>query len=348
MKPCHYLTLVCSALVFLGTTGCKGGSGKPRVAFVSNNPEAFWSIAEVGARKAAEETDVELDFQKPPRGDVGDQKEKIDQVLNQGVKAIAISVIDPKNQDRYLQSIAKKVILLTQDNDAPDSNRVCYIGTDNYAAGRAAGVLVKQAIPEGGIVAVFVGQVEPINAQQRRQGLLDELAGQKDAPTEDGSKLGKYTLYKTYTDQPEGAAKAKEKALEAITDLSSKKDVCLVGLWAYNPPAILSAVKDRGKLGKIKIVGFDEDEATLQGIKDGHIQGTIVQQPYEFGYRSVKLMAQIVRNDRSGIPDSGKILVPHFAITREGKDLTTADGVKTEGKTAESFHKQLRHLLGKE
>ncbi len=348
MKPFDYLTLVCSALLLLGTSGCKGSSGKPRVAFVSNNPEAFWSIAEVGANKAAQEADVDLSFKKPPRGDAAEQKEIIDQVLNQGVQAIAISVIDPKNQTRYLQSIAKKVALLTQDNDAPDSGRLCYIGTDNYAAGRAAGALVKQALPEGGVVAVFVGQLEPLNAQQRRQGLLDELLGQKDAPTKDGSKLGKYTLYKTYTDQPEGSAKAKENAVQAITDLSKEPNVCLIGLWAYNPPQILSAVKDQGKLGKVQIVGFDEDQATLQGIKDGHILGTIVQQPYQFGFRSVKLMAQIVRGDRSGIPKDGMMPIPHLAITKEGKDLTTSDGAKTEGKAVEVFHKELNKLLGKE
>ena len=95
------------------------------------------------------------------------QKEKIDQALNQGVKAMAISVIDPENQSRYLKSVAGRTILLTQDNDAPDSGRLCYIGTDNYAAGRAAGALVRQAMPEGGTVVIFVGQVEPLNAQER-------------------------------------------------------------------------------------------------------------------------------------------------------------------------------------
>src|SRR5207302_1278080 len=97
-----------------------------------------------------------------------------------------------------------------------------------------------------------------------------------------------------------------------------KKDVCLVGLWAYNPPAILSAVKDEGKLGTVKIVAFDEEGPTLNGIRDGYIQGTIVQQPFEFGYRSVKLMAAISRDDRSGVPADGILAIPHLAITRDG------------------------------
>jgi ribose transport system substrate-binding protein len=349
MKPLHGLAWAGAALLLIfGAAGCKSGdSGKPRVAFVSNNPESFWNIAEKGANEAADEFDVKLFFEKPPRGDPAEQKEKIDQVMNQGIKAIAISVISPEKQNNYLKSIARKVSLLTQDNDAPASGRLCYIGTDNYEAGRAAGVLVRQALPEGGTVAIFVGQLDAVNAKQRQQGVVDELAGKKDASTEDGATLGKYKLYKTYTDQPDGPDLAKKNAVQAITDLQKEENVCLVGLWAYNPPAILSAVKDAGKLGQIKIVGFDEEPQTLNGIKKGHIQGTIVQQPYQFGYQSVKLMAQLVRGDKSGIPADGIKHIPHLAITRDGKPVTTVAGKKTEGKTAEAFHKELNELLGK-
>jgi ribose transport system substrate-binding protein len=347
MRPLHCLAWAAATLALLGAVGCRGGSSKPRVAFVSNNPESFWNIAEAGANKAADEFGVELFFQKPPRGDTGEQKEKIDQVLNQGVKAIAISVIAPDKQNEYLKSIAKRVALLTQDNDAPDSGRLCYIGTDNYEAGRAAGALVKKALPDGGTVAIFVGQLDALNARQRRQGVVDELAGKKDASTEDGATLGKYKLHKTYTDQPDGVERAKTNAVQAITDLQNEANVCLVGLWAYNPPAILSAVKDQGKLGKVKIVGFDEDTATLNGIKEGHITGTVVQQPYEFGYQSVKLMAEIVKGNKKGIPADGILYVPHLAVTQDGTSVATHDGKKTDGRKVDEFHKQLNKLLGR-
>jgi ribose transport system substrate-binding protein len=294
---------------------CQKDSGKTRVAFVSNNPESFWTIAEAGTKKAAAEEDVEVLFRKPAQGDAALQKEIIDTVLGQGVKAIAVSVIAPKDQRAYLDEIAAKVPLITQDNDAPYSKRLCYIGTDNYKAGQAAGRLVKEALPDGGTIAVFVGDLVPLNAQQRRQGLLDELAGKKDAR---GEKYGKYRLFRTYTDQPEGPQKAKENAVDAVTSLQNEDKVCLVGLWAYNPPAILAAVKDKGKVGKIKIVGFDEDPATLQGIADGAIHGTIVQQPFEFGYQSVKLMAALARGDRSGVPPDGIKHVPHLVVTKDG------------------------------
>ena len=60
----------------------------------------------------------------------------------------------------------------------------------------------------------------------------------------------------------------KQNAAAALTELAGQKDVCLIGLWAYNPPAILSAAKDKGKVGQVKIVAFDEDLDTLAGVAD--------------------------------------------------------------------------------
>ena len=159
-----------------GGAAGEAGEGKDVVAFVSNNEAEFWTIAETGTRKAARDLGVKVLFRRPKTPTAAAQKEIIEDLLNQGIKAIAVSVIDPKNQKDYLNSIADKVALITVDNDAPDTRRRCYIGTDNVAAGRAVGKLVKEVLPDGGTIAIFVGQPDPINAQQRRQGVLDELA----------------------------------------------------------------------------------------------------------------------------------------------------------------------------
>jgi ribose transport system substrate-binding protein len=333
---------VCLAALALPLLAGCGGPSQPRVGFVTNNPEDFWKIAEVGAKKAAAEEKVDLLFKMPDQGEVGLQKEIIKTLLSQDVKALAVSVISPEGQKDYLNEVAAKIPLLTQDNDAPDTGRVCYIGTDNYEAGKAVGKLVKEALPDGGVVAIFVGDLKPLNARQRRQGVVDELAGAKDAPTADGAKLGdKYQLLSTYLDQPEGQSLSYQRALACLTELEEKREkrpVCMVGLWAYNPPAILKAVEKKGLEGKVKIVAFDEHVNTLKGIAAGHIHGTVVQNPYRFGEESVRLMAALVRGDRSKVPASGVIHVPHRIITKDGG----------EGRIkVDVFQAELDQLLGK-
>ena len=95
------------------------------------------------------------------------------------------------------------------------------------------------------------------------------------------------------------------------------EQLCLVGLWAYNPPALLNAVQGKSLAGKVKIVGFDEDVETLGGIESGAITGTIVQQPFEFGYQAVKLMTSLARGDKSVLPSDGILYVPHETIRKE-------------------------------
>ena len=67
----------------------------------------------------------------------------------------------------------------------------------------------------------------------------------------------------------------------------------------------------------MKIVAFDEEEPTLAGVKDGSIYGTIVQQPFEFGFRSMELMAKILNGDRSQVPPSKQIFVPTLALKKD-------------------------------
>ena len=165
----------------LDTKPAAGGSGagKPKVAFVSNNAYQFWTFAERGAEKAAEEFGVELVFKKPADGSAKEQRDIILDLINSGYKGIAVSPSDSKNAVKFFKDeVAPKVALVMTDNDLPDKTaRKCYIGTHNYRAGRAAGDLVKKALPQGGEVAIFVGQMDASNAIERRQGVLDVLAG---------------------------------------------------------------------------------------------------------------------------------------------------------------------------
>lgn len=341
MKSLRLLSWLAVAVGLAFLPACNRGPAKPKVAFVTNNPEEFWSIAEAGTKKGAAEFDVDVLFKRPSENDTGQQKEIIDALLAQNVKAIAISVIDPKNQRDYLNEIAARTKLLTQDNDAPDTKRLCYIGTDNYAAGKDVGRLVKKAMPEGGKLAIFVGSRSALNAQQRRQGVLDELAGMKDAK---GPMYGNFELLDTYTDDA-NRQKCKENVATVLVKYQNEPNLCLVGLWAYNPPAILSAYEEKAKdiKAKVAIVGFDEDKDTLTGIADGKIFATVVQQPFLFGYDAVRIMAGLAKGDESVLPKGGVLNVPHKVVA---KDKALASEFKPFQEVGE-FRKELNEMLGK-
>jgi ribose transport system substrate-binding protein len=298
------------------TPGAAADGAKPvTVAFISNNSYEFWTYAQRGAEKAAKEFGVGLEFQMPAKGTPAEQRQIIEDLLSKGIKGIAISPNDAANQAAFLNGVAEMVPLITQDSDLPPgSKRLCYIGTNNYEAGKAAGRLVKAAMPDGGKVVIFVGKLDVQNAVERRQGVLDELAGAKGAT---GPTLGMYELVDTLTDDAK-AERCKSNAEDMLAKLSADADrLCMVGLWAYNPPQILAAVRGAELQGRVRIVGFDEDVATLDGIAAGEIQGTIVQQPFEFGYQAVRLLKSLAAGDKSVLPEGGIQYVDHRVIERD-------------------------------
>ena len=205
---------------------------------------------------------------------------------------------------------------------------------DNYSAGRQCGQLAKEALPEGGKLVIFVGVIEQLNAKQRRQGFIDELLDRSVDPTRYDSpgtvlKNDKYTILDTRTDQmdPGKALSSAQDAIAKYPDLA-----LMVGLFEYNTPQCLSAVKDSGKLGKIKIVGFDENAATLQGVADGNVFGTVVQNPYMYGYEAVRVLAALAKGDNSVLPKQGFMIdIPARKITKTNVEAFTAELKKLTG-----------------
>lgn len=261
----------------------------PRLAFVTNNASEFWKIAEKGLEKARKEQNIQIDIKLPTTGKVEEQKKIIEDLVSQGYSGIAVSVISPADMVRDLNKAAEKLNVITHDSDADASNRLVYIGTNNTEAGRALGKELRRMLPEGGKVAAFVGTLSAANARQRLDGIKQAIEGSKIeivATKEDNKDLNK----------------ARQNAEDVITSTPDLK--ALVGLWSYNGPAIVAAVKATKKDNQLKIACFDEEDGTLQGIEDGLVDCTVVQKPFEFGYRSAVLLQALATRGEAALPAS--------------------------------------------
>jgi ribose transport system substrate-binding protein len=315
----HWLCVAfCVSAVCGSYPSAQAASKTFKLAFVTNNASDFWTIARAGCTQASRDLgNISVEFKIPADGTAGTQTGILDDLLSKGIDGIAISPVDPKNETLKLNEAAKQALLFTTDSDAPDSERVCYVGTDNVAAGRQAAEIIKQALPNGGKIMVYVGTLDAQNARERFSGIKEVLQGSKvqiiDCRTDDTDRV-----------------RAKANVLDTMVKYPDV--ACLVGLWSYNGPAILNAVKDSRKVGQIKIVCFDEEEETLQGVRDGAIFATVVQQPYQFGYQSMTLMAKYSGGDKTAVPADKKVIVPTLAITKDKVDEFAANLKKLRGK----------------
>jgi ribose transport system substrate-binding protein len=318
MKP-KFARLLSAALV-LALAGCGGKEGadkKLRLAFVTNNGTTFWTIARAGCEEAEKTLgNVEVDFRIPSTGGSAEQQQILDDLVAKGVDGIAVSPIDPANQTGFLDKIAGQTLLICHDSDAPESKRVAYIGTDNFSAGVEAGKLLKEALPDGGKVMAFVGNADAENAKQRFGGIKKAI---------EGTKIEIIDL-RTDDIDPVRAQKNVEDTLVKYPDIAG-----MVGLYAYNGPAILNAVRAANQTGKVKIVCFDENDETLEGVSAGDIYGTVVQQPYEFGKQAILKMAKHIGGDKEAL-SGGKQIVPTRSLKKD--DVAT-------------FKAELQKILGK-
>jgi ribose transport system substrate-binding protein len=288
--------------IALLTGGVAQAQQTKSLALVTNAAADFWTIARRGVEKAAKEhPDYKMQVVVTGQATAAEQRRELDDLLATGIAGISISAIDPKNSTEEFNKVAAKAVLFTTDSDAPDSNRVAYIGTDNTAAGRQAGEEIKKALPNGGKVMGFVGTMDADNARERVDGIREVLKG---------------TNIELVDIRTDGVDFAKAKA--NVQDALAKGGIdCLVGLYSYNTPQIYTAVKEAGMAGKVKIVGFDEDVQTLRGISDGTVQSTVVQQPFEFGYQSMTDMIKYINGDKSFLPANHLIIIPTRVINKE-------------------------------
>jgi ribose transport system substrate-binding protein len=305
---------ILAGLIAAAGTACtpRGSGGTEstpavKLAFVTNNTSEFWKVAAAGVRKYEGEGRVQVDLKMPPNGTPEEQNQILENLASQGYDAIAVSAVAPNDQVAVLNRVAEKTALITFDSDAPRSNRLLYIGTNNYEAGRALGGQIVKLLPSGGNIAVFVGSFSADNAAQRFKGIQDTIADHNI----------------TVVDRREdGTDRAKARSnVEDIVNAHRTLNL-VAGLWSYNGPAIAAALESLGRKGKVLAAVFDEEAGTLDAIAGGTIACTVVQKPFQFGYLASKWM-----HDLATKGDAARAAIPPTRIIDTGVEVITKDNV---------------------
>ena len=109
----------------------------------------------------------------------------------------------------------------------------------------------------------------------------------------------------------------------------------IVGLNARHGPILLNVLKELDKLGKVKLITFDDADETLKGVEDGYIYATLAQDPYRYGYEAVTTLATLCSGDETSLPivGRGSTYLSAEAIRRENLDDFRAK-LKSRQKTA--------------
>ena len=306
-------SILCSSTLALSVaiSGAASAQDKPSIAFVVNAASDFWKLAEAGVNAAQVELpSYETQFRYPAQGTAALQNALMDDLVAAGTSAIMISSADPKNSIGAFNRIAAQVPLFTTDSDAPSSNRVAYLGSSNTLAGEQAGEIAVAALPDGGKCIGFVGFLGADNAIERIQGFRN---------TVEGTGIELVDVRGDDVDFARARANVDD-VLAAMPEVN-----CMVGFYSYNPPKIYEALQAAGKLGDVTVIGFDEDPITLGAVREGSFAGTVVQDPYQWGYEGMHMMARYLKGDKSDVPADGLIIVPTKVINETNVDAFEAE-----------------------
>ena len=308
-RPILVLWLL-SAAISIGAAGCgsaeneaepTAGTGPKRFVFITNGDDPFWDACNAGLQEGAKrsglaEQGLQVVMEKN-NGTAQGQIEKLRQLGSQSdIAGVAISVIQAENVaivEEMKRLTAKGVAVITVDGDVnrelfPDG-RPYYIGTDNIVGGRLLGTAGKQllssrGIKEGGYVQ-FAGFTDNDNARARMNG-FKEAVGEA------------YTELDRMADSMD-LSKARDNVRAALVNHPNLKS--LVGIWAYNAPAIAEVVEERGVRDQITIVTFDAQAAALDHMAEGRIDCMVVQNPFDMGIQAVRLLLAMHTDDDATI-----------------------------------------------
>lgn len=273
------------------------------IAFVTGGNEGYWQMTANGAKAAAAKEGVDLRLEMPADNEsVEQQTELLSKLDLKKLDGVAVSPLDAEGQTELINKLGEKTKIVTFDSDAPDSKRLSYIGTSNFSAGRTCARLVNEALPKGGKVAVLLANLTKDNLRDRKGGFDERIADYAD-DVEPGQSAPKFVVVDYLIDNGNT-----QKCVQNIRDALAKHAdlACFVGMNAAHGPVLLKTLKEAGKIGQIKLITFDVEDETLHGIEQGHIFATVAQDPYQFGYETVKTLAAMSRGDETGVPIVGR------------------------------------------
>jgi ribose transport system substrate-binding protein len=273
-----------------------------------NNP--FFDFARDGCQKRAKELgNVECIYKGPVEHEPATQAQIIQDFITQKVDGLAISVADVAAMTKSIEAAtAAGIPVITFDSDAPGSQRIAYIGTNNKDFGLALGNQLLKLRPNGGKYAMISGGPGAENLAERVNGVHEALKGSKwtEVP-------GSPTFC---NDDPALAVQQMTDLRTATPDLAA---IIPIGGWPMFAPEGFKAFASKSKTdidaGKFTLVVADTLKMQLELLNEGYANALVGQRPFEMGEKSMDTLLAIKKGQK----------VPEIIYT--GLDLVTKDNV---------------------
>lgn len=281
---------------------------------LQNTDDSFWQSVKEGCSEAAKTLHAAVEFNAPRFTNLDEQLKYLNIAIASRVDGIITHVLDG---ERFTALIDKayeaNIPVITIEDDAKNSKRMAYVGTNTYNLGVESGKLVLQSTGYYANVAVILNNYivgsENVPQNLRVAGLKDAL---KDTPS-----VNILTVQSSST----GFLSAEEVTRKILNQYPGVNTIVCTN--AKDTISVAQIIVDLNKVGQINIIGYDDSPEILRYIEKGVIFGTVVANPYEIGYESIRSMVEIKKNRMtSSYVDTGAKVVTKANLD-EYKDALT-------------------------
>jgi len=250
------------------------------VAFNTNLP--YWQEAEAGLNDSAKQLGVKAELTGPATFSPNEELTAFQQAVAQKPSGILVSASSPDLLKTPInEAVLQGIPVICVDADVPGSNRILFVGTDNFRAGQESGKRMAEIlVGQGKVVLITIpGQ---FNLDERVRGVNEAL-----------KKYPGIKVTKTIDDK--GDSRNAYDAISALLQSKEKPDG-IIGLEASGGSGAADALHRADLDGKVPIVAFDKDPETLDWIERGAITATVVQKPYVMSYYGLKFVDDLHHN----------------------------------------------------
>jgi ribose transport system substrate-binding protein len=285
MKPSRIWCALSITATTLMVCACEKPYHQPEEKYVlvaANVNLPYWEEAQAGLNDISKTAGVKVDVEGPATFAPNEELTAFQQAVATHPSGIMVSVTDPKLFIEPINNaIMQGIPVITIDSDAPESRRVLFIGTDNFRAGQESGKHMADLLGGQGRVLI-IGLAGQLNTEERERGVNEAL-----------KKYPGVKVIQTVDDKGDP-----RNAYDAVSGLLQKKEKIdgIIGLEATAGAGAADALHRMDMTGKIKILAFDKDPQTLDGIERGWITATVVQKPYVMAFYGVRFLDDLHHN----------------------------------------------------
>jgi ribose transport system substrate-binding protein len=267
----------------------------------------FWKSINAGAFKARDELNaqglkVEVIWKGPLKEDDRDQQIRVvENFMTRRVSGIVLAPLDSQALVRPVHNaVQAKVPVVIIDSGLKSDRYASFVATDNYKGGQLAGDHLGKLLNGKGNVILLRYAVGSASTEEREAGFLETLKT-------------KYPNIKLISSD-QYAGPTRESGYQASQNLLNRYGREVDGIFCpCEPPtiAMAKALRDIGKAGgKVKMIGFDAGSQSVLDLKNGDVQGLVVQNPVLMGYLGVTTLVKHLQGQKvEQRIDTGVVLV---------------------------------------